>query len=273
MYWGNAFTFDSRTLAAENDDYAAPTLTEGKAMQISLNFRAGAPADDKADELPAAIYSAAAAPDDTATGWALTYDVVDVESVDTGEDGTTTEPDEGTQDEDKYLPYLPGILDSIKALPSQIAEKISDLFSLDEDLVSEVTDAFKKKFSFISTLKQFSEDLFGMTPESEPPVIWVHLEDGESIYGYDYGGTVKALDLAWYQKYKASVDGILGGFLWLWYLWMLFKRAPGIISGLPLSDDDAPRSVEMPDVSSAPRLGRGNPDIGYGEGFTFRKKR
>ena len=153
--------------------------------------------------------------------------------------------------------WLQSIIDAIKALPAAIAEKIAALFTPDEALVTEITDTFKGKFGFIPTLKQFGDDLFGMTAETEPPVIWVHLENAESKYGYNYGDKQKILDLSWYQKYKANVDGILSGFLWLGYLWLLFKRAPGILSGMHLSDDDAPRSVDMPDVSSVPRLSKG----------------
>ena len=127
--------------------------------------------------------------------------------------------------------WLQSIIDAIKALPAAIAEKIAALFTPDEALVTEITDTFNGKFGFISTLKQFGNDLFGMTAETEPPVIWVHFENAESKYGYDYGGKEKMLDLSWYQKYKANVDTLISGFLWLGFLWLLFKRAAAIIQG------------------------------------------
>ena len=151
--------------------------------------------------------------------------------------------------------WLSDIITEIKALPAAIAEKVGALFKPDEALLTEITDAFKGKFGFFSTLKQFGSDLFGMTPESEPPVIWVHLENAESKYGYNYGDKQKIFDMTWYQKYKASVDGLLSGFLWLGYLWLLFKRAPAILNGMQLSNDEARASA---DVSSAPRLGSGD---------------
>ena len=169
--------------------------------------------------------------------------------------------------------WLQNIIDAILALPAAIAEKIGALFKPDEALLSEITDAFKGKFGFFSTLKQFGNDLFGMTPETEPPVIWVHLENAESKYGYSYGDKQKIFDMTWYQKYKASVDGLLSGFLWLGYLWLLFKRAPAILGGMQLSADDAPRSADMPDVLSSPRLGAGDGSTMYrGDGFTMRDK-
>lgn len=169
--------------------------------------------------------------------------------------------------------WLQNIIDAITALPAAIAEKIGALFKPDEALLSEITDNFKGKFGFFSTLKQFGSDLFGMTPETEPPVIWVHLENAESKYGYSYGDKQKIFDMTWYQKYKASVDGLLSGFLWLGYLWLLFKRAPAILGGMQLSADDAPRSADMPDVLSSPRLGAGDGSTMFrGDGFTMRDK-
>ena len=73
----------------------------------------------------------------------------------------------------------------------------------------------------------------------------------------------KIFDMTWYQKYKASVDGLLSGFLWLGYLWLLFKRAPAILNGMQLSNDEARASAN---VSSAPRLG-------IGDGFYLGGKR
>ena len=151
--------------------------------------------------------------------------------------------------------WLQSIIDAITALPAAIAEKVGELFKPDEALLTEITDTFKGKFGFFSTLKQFGSDLFGMTPETEPPVIWVHLENAESKFGYNYGDKQKIFDMTWYQKYKASVDGLLSGFLWLGYLWLLFKRAPAILNGMQLSNDEARASA---DVSSAPRLGSGD---------------
>ena len=167
--------------------------------------------------------------------------------------------------------WLQSIIDAITALPAAIAEKIGALFKPDEALLSEITDTFKGKFGFFSTLKQFGGDLFGMTPETEPPVIWVHLENAESKFGYNYGDKQKIFDMTWYQKYKASVDGLLSGFLWLGYLWLLFKRAPSILNGMQMDEDLRPPLL-IGDVSSAPRLGAGDPSIHYGEGFTFRSK-
>ena len=61
--------------------------------------------------------------------------------------------------------------------------------------------------------------------------LYANVENAESKYGYDYGGKEKMLDLSWYQKYKANVDTLISGFLWLGFLWLLFKRTAAIIQG------------------------------------------
>ena len=50
------------------------------------------------------------------------------------------------------------------------------------------------------------------------------------IYGVDWAN-IKPLDLSWYAPHKETVDGILSGILWLSYLFLLIKQAPGIIRG------------------------------------------
>lgn len=56
-------------------------------------------------------------------------------------------------------------------------------------------------------------------------------------YGVDWAG-VKAVDLSWYAPYKETVDSIVSGILWLSYIFMLIKRAPGIIRGAEMITED-----------------------------------
>ena len=63
------------------------------------------------------------------------------------------------------------------------------------------------------------------------PSIPINLAAAQSHYGYDYGGEVEGLDLSWYAPYKSTVDHLISGFLWLLFLWGLWKNAPNIISG------------------------------------------
>lgn len=56
-------------------------------------------------------------------------------------------------------------------------------------------------------------------------------------YGVDWVN-IKPLNLSWYAPYKETVDGILSGILWLSYLFLLIKRAPGIIQGSEMVTED-----------------------------------
>lgn len=56
-------------------------------------------------------------------------------------------------------------------------------------------------------------------------------------YGVDWAN-IKPLNLSWYAPYKETVDGILSGILWLSYLFLLIKRAPGIIQGSEMVTED-----------------------------------
>ena len=59
-----------------------------------------------------------------------------------------------------------------------------------------------------------------------------------SWHGVDFSN-LSALDLSWYAPYKSTVDNIVSGFLWLGFLWLLIKRAPGIIQGSAMAESDA----------------------------------
>lgn len=62
---------------------------------------------------------------------------------------------------------------------------------------------------------------------------------GESdMYGVDWAN-IRPLDLSWYAPHKKTVDGILSGILWLSYLFLLIKRAPGIIQGAEMVTEDS----------------------------------
>lgn len=71
------------------------------------------------------------------------------------------------------------------------------------------------------------------------PSLKMNLGAANSHYGFKYGGEVEILDLSWYTPYKATVDNLLSGFLWLFFVWRLFKHAPSIVSGAGMVTDKA----------------------------------
>lgn len=80
----------------------------------------------------------------------------------------------------------------------------------------------------------YAADTSGVNPPGAPSIP-VNLGLAQSYFGVDYGGEVEMLDLSWYTPYKSTVDNLISGFLWLAFFWVLFRRAPAIISGAGLS--------------------------------------
>lgn len=148
------------------------------------------------------------------------------------------------------LDYVADIWRKIKALPETISNALRSVFEPDAALLQEITATFNNKFGWLDVIYQLGVDLCNLEPESQPPVIYIHLEDAEGQFRY--GGTEKALDMSWYQPYKEDVDNILSGFMWLAFLWLVFKRAADIINGAGMvSDYEFYTSVPI----NQPRLG------------------
>ena len=82
-------------------------------------------------------------------------------------------------------------------------------------------------------------DAADIMPIAGAPSLKLDLGAAQSHYGYEYGGEIEFLDLSWYTPYKQTVDSLLSGFLWLMFIWRLFKVAPGIISGAGMVTDKA----------------------------------
>lgn len=74
---------------------------------------------------------------------------------------------------------------------------------------------------------------------SGAPSLTIDISGLTSALGGSGGGEVEILDLSWYTPYKETVDNLISGFLWLGYLWLLFKRAPSILGAVGLTMDKA----------------------------------
>lgn len=74
----------------------------------------------------------------------------------------------------------------------------------------------------------------GVSVPTAPSVSFMFPE--YDFYGFNFGGYA-VLDFSWYAPYKSRVDGLLSGFLWASFLWLLFKRLPGIIHGSAMAAD------------------------------------
>lgn len=63
---------------------------------------------------------------------------------------------------------------------------------------------------------------------SRPPIIYIDLGNSAS---WAMGGKTIFLDLTWYSQYKPTMDTVLSAFLWIFALWRIFLRLPGLIRG------------------------------------------
>lgn len=141
-----------------------------------------------------------------------------------------------------------------------ILEGIKEIFVPSEDFITEKVQALRAEFGFADSIMSTGEAIGAALNDfdTSPPIIYMELGNAESQY--NWGGRAVALDLRWYERYKPTVDQLLSALLYLWFAWRVFRRLPGIISGV---DGDIP-DVSVHDgafrgyASSLLRLGSGS---------------
>ena len=133
----------------------------------------------------------------------------------------------------------------INMLPMRIQDKIKELFEYffvpDEELMNQRLDAVREKFAFIDSIAGYGEHILNFLQNaagSKAPVIKVNLGAYKGSYGWASGGEV-VIDFSWYAEYKAAVDNLLAGIIWLNWLWHVYKRIPEIIHGQGMVADHA----------------------------------
>ncbi|MBQ8237036.1 MAG: hypothetical protein IJZ39_02655 [Oscillospiraceae bacterium] len=114
-----------------------------------------------------------------------------------------------------------------------VLQGISAIFVPSADFVTVKVDAVLAEFPFVAPIVETGQfigsAMSGM--ETSPPIIYVDL--GASRGSYELGGKVAFIDLTWYAEYKPTVDMLLSALLWIVFWWKMFKRLPGLISGMP----------------------------------------
>ena len=127
--------------------------------------------------------------------------------------------------------WLKKILDAILAIPGAIADVLSAIFVPDLTESKEAIETFQNKFTWVETLhNSIKSNLTALKPDSAPPVIYLDFTQAGSSKYVPVGKQI-AVDFSWYAKYKPTGDAVIGSFMWIVYLWYLWKRLPDIISG------------------------------------------
>lgn len=112
-----------------------------------------------------------------------------------------------------------------------LKELLTFLFVPSEDFFSEKITYFREKFEFVDSLAECFiciRDSFANPTEFGS--ITVDLSASESKYNYG-SGKINVLDVSWYTRYKPYGDRIISAFMWLVFVFNVFKQLPGIING------------------------------------------
>ena len=149
------------------------------------------------------------------------------------------------------------LMDPLRWLANALLDGIRDMFVPSEDFITDKVNALRVKFAFADSIIETGQAIGTALSvgDSGPPVIYMHLQDAES--DINWGGTVPALDMRWYERYKSTVDSLLSAMLWIFFAWRVFRKLPGIISGM---EGDAPFEPVSDGrlgsyVSNLPRIG------------------
>lgn len=127
---------------------------------------------------------------------------------------------------------LAGIRNIIEWLADAVLSGIREIFVPSEDFLTTKVQALRGRFGFadsvITTVSVLGAALMDFS--NSPPIIYMDLSSSESKY--DWGDRAIALDLRWYERYKPTVDTLLSALLWVFFVWRVFRKLPGIISGM-----------------------------------------
>lgn len=120
-------------------------------------------------------------------------------------------------------------------LADRIAQGIKgilvELFVPDYDLTCQKFGEVRSYFGFVDDVSLavggFKTKVFGITPV---PYLKIPLGSETSKYNYGFG-EYWIIDISWYSAYKSYGDKIILAIMWALFLWHIFIKLPGIISG------------------------------------------
>ncbi|MEE0918769.1 MAG: hypothetical protein U0L56_01895 [Lachnospiraceae bacterium] len=117
-------------------------------------------------------------------------------------------------------------------IANAVTAVLTALFVPDEVVTLEKVATMQSYFQFTEDIKNavadFKTFLFGITPS---PILKIPIGKPTSKK-YNYGiGNYLIIDVSWYDTYKPYGDKVLLALAWAFFLWRIFIKLPGIISG------------------------------------------
>lgn len=122
-----------------------------------------------------------------------------------------------------------------KGLADEIALKVegvlTDVFVPDYTLTLQKFNTIRGYFGFTDNINlamgAIFDKLWGITPS---PYLKIPLGSETSKYNYGFG-SYWIIDISWYSTYKNYGDKIILAIVWSFFIWHLFLKLPGVISG------------------------------------------
>lgn len=112
-----------------------------------------------------------------------------------------------------------------------VSAALSDLFIPDADAtkakLGDMREYFKFKDDIIGAFDDLKTMIFGITPS---PILKIPIGAETSKYNYGLGSYI-IIDISWYAPYKQFGDKIILAICWALFIWRLYIKLPGIISG------------------------------------------
>lgn len=124
------------------------------------------------------------------------------------------------------------IISGFQAVGEFIVDGVKALFIPDQDNVDLKTEEIRSYFGFVDGIKQTINEIntfFTNIGDGDIPKISVNLSRAEGKY--NYGTNAMVLDMTWYARYKPFCDVIIIAFVYITFLFNIFRRLPDIISG------------------------------------------
>lgn len=114
-----------------------------------------------------------------------------------------------------------------KKIVDLLGELLQNLFIPSENSLNQFSDIWNSKLGFIDTIKtdiNAFKNMFNNINSVPKYVI-----DVNSKW---YVGEITVIDFSWYAPFKNYGDIIITAFIYVFFIWRLFKHLPSIISGV-----------------------------------------